>query len=334
VKTAYLIMAHTAPAQLRRLVELLRHPDVGIFVHIDAKADASAFSELTPLGVRFCRQQDRVRVHWGDYSQLEATMTLMRAALGAAERFDRLVLLSGMDLPLLPAAPLQQFFEEHATTEFVNLVPIPCAKANKTERRLTDRWFRPSLAGKIHRRLVRHGLLPATRDYRPAFADLKPFAGSQWWALTRACSEFVLAEVAARPRLVRFIKGTACADETLIQTLIGNSRFAAHVVRALTFTRWKPGASSPDVLEPDDMQQLLAHPEHLEDSVYGGGPILFARKFNEATSAQAVELVRASVHAAPVHDSAAPQVRRHDEHLPPHSDLAPGDDGGLAAAVV
>lgn len=89
---------------------------------------------------------------------------------------------------------------------------------------------------------------------------------------------------------MRYIKGTACADETLIQTLIGNSRFAAHVARALTFTRWRPGASNPDVLGPDDMRALMQQPEHLDDSVYGRGPILFARKFDAATSAQAAKL--------------------------------------------
>ncbi|WP_092948395.1 beta-1,6-N-acetylglucosaminyltransferase [Roseateles sp. YR242] len=287
-------MAHTAPVHLRRLVESLRHPDACIFIHIDAKADAAPFLSLTAPNVRFCDQRDRVRVHWGDYSQLEATYALMRTALAASEHFDRLVLLSGMDLPIRPAAELHRFFEEHATAEFINLVQIPNVAANKPETRLTDRWFRPTLPGKILRRLVRHGVLPSSRDYRPAFGDLKPFAGSQWWALTRACSEHVLAQVAARPAWVRFIKGTSCADETLIQTLVGNSRFAANAVRALTYTRWRPGASSPDMLGREDMLQLLQQPEHPASSVYGGGPIVFARKFDEATSAEALELMRAT----------------------------------------
>lgn len=291
VKTAYLIAAHTAPDHVRRLVESLRHPDAAVFLHIDAKSDQTPFQSLTDLGVRFCEGANRVKVYWGDYSQLDATFGLMRTALAAPERFDRLVLISGADLPVRSASHLAKFFASHPQTEFINLVQIPNVKANKTEDRLTDRWFRPGLAGKIQRRLVRLGLLPKTRDYRPAFGDLKPFGGSSWWALTRACSEFVLAEVAARPALVRYIQGTACADETLIQTLVGNSRFAKPVARALTFTRWRPGASNPDVLGPDDMRALMQQPEHLDDSVYGQGPILFARKFDAATSAQAAKLL-------------------------------------------
>lgn len=292
VKIAYLIQAHTAPAQLRRLVDLLSHPDAGIFVHVDAKADITRFDSLRGLRVHLCDGDDRVAVHWGDYSQLEASFSLMRAALAAPQRYDRLVLLSGMDLPLQSAPALQAFFAAHADREFINLVPIPSAKANKTEDRLTDRWFRPSLIGKIQRRLVRHGLLSAKRDYRPAFAELRPFGGSQWWALTRACCETILAEVAARPALVRYVQGTACADETLIQTLVGNSRYARQAVRALTFTRWRPGSASPDVLGPDDVDALLAHPWHADQGPYGDGPILFARKFDDTTSEASVERLR------------------------------------------
>lgn len=292
LKTAYLIQAHTAPAQLRRLVELLAHPDVGIFIHLDAKVDPAPFEALKTLGAQFCSGPDRVNVHWGDYSQLEASFSLMRAVLAAPQRFDRLVLLSGMDLPLQPSAALQDFFTAHADREFINMVQMPSAKANKPESRLTDRWFRPTLSGKIKRRLVRYGLLAAQRDYRVAFSDYKPFGGSQWWALTRDCCETILREVAARPALVRFIQETACADETLVQTIVGNSEFAANVCRALTFTRWRPGASSPDVLTADDLESLLLNPKHSDDGPYGGGPILFARKFDETTSEAAVARLR------------------------------------------
>ncbi len=291
---AYLIQAHTAPAQLRRLVDLLSHPNAGIFIHVDAKADIAPFDGLRALGVRFCTGADRVAVHWGDYSQLEASFSLMRAALAAPQRYDRLVLLSGMDLPLQSADALHSFFEANPDREFINLVPIPSVEANKSEERLTARWFPPTLTGKVQRRLLRYGLLPAQRDYRPAFADLRPFGGSQWWALTRACCETVLSEVAARPSLVKYVRGISCADETLIQTLVGNSRFASQVARALTFTRWRPGASSPDVLGPKDVDELMAHPWHPEGSAYGDGPILFARKFDESTSEASVERLRAS----------------------------------------
>ncbi len=293
MNTAYLIQAHTAPAQLRRLVELLSHPNVGIFIHVDAKVDATPFESLKTLGPHFCSGAERVKVHWGDYSQLEATFSLMRAAFAAPRRFDRFVLLSGMDLPLQSASALQSFFAAHADREFINLVPMPSAKANKPESRLTERWFRPTLLGKIQRRLVRYGLMARQRDYRPAFADLQPYGGSQWWALTRDCCETLLKEVGARPELIRFIQNTACADETLVQTIVGNSVFAGNVSRALTFTRWRSGASSPDVLGADDMEQLLRHPVHPDDGPYGGGPILFARKFDETTSAAAVARLRA-----------------------------------------
>ena len=78
----------------------------------------------------FCRS--RVRVHWGDYSVVEATLRLIREALRRPEGYDRLVLLSGADYPIRPLEDLRDHLAAHPEDEFINLVPMPDAEVDKS----------------------------------------------------------------------------------------------------------------------------------------------------------------------------------------------------------
>ena len=92
---AYLISAHTDPAQLRRLV-LALHADAEYFVHIDAKSDLSQFAAVLSLpNVHYI--EDRVDVRWGTLREVQYQMSLIRVAVTFPRHFDRIFFLSGMD---------------------------------------------------------------------------------------------------------------------------------------------------------------------------------------------------------------------------------------------
>jgi len=62
-------------------------------VHLDAKVDIRPFlAQSLPESVTFIK--DRVRVSWASYSQVEATLRMMRAALDSGHDFSHLVMLS------------------------------------------------------------------------------------------------------------------------------------------------------------------------------------------------------------------------------------------------
>ena len=79
-KHAYLIMAHSCPNQLKKLIELLDDSRNDIYVHIDASADfpVETLDTVTKEAKLIITQ--RVPVRWADYSQMKAEFVLLETA--------------------------------------------------------------------------------------------------------------------------------------------------------------------------------------------------------------------------------------------------------------
>jgi hypothetical protein len=283
VKIVYLVLAHNSPAHLRRMVQALATDSASFLVHIDRKAELDIFRDALGGAVDFTRE--RVAVHWGDFSQVEAILVLIREALADARNFDRFVLLSGTDYPVRPASYIADFFARHPETQFINMVKMPSVSASKPLSRLTD--YRPapatSMLGKLSRKVgARLGLKARQRDYKPVFGELQPFAGSTWWALTRKACEHIEEFVRTRPALVEFFRHTVCPDEMFFQTVIGNSALASDLQRDRTYTDWTGGGASPAYMTMKHIESFRTV-RAFKDGQYGGGEFLFARKFSESS---------------------------------------------------
>lgn len=277
MKIVYLILAHNSPAHLKRLVHALASPAAACLIHIDAKVDMAAFSDIANSTVSFTRE--RVSVHWGDFSQVEAIQVLIREALANPARYDRFVLLSGVDYPLHVPAYLEAFFTRHPHTQFIEMVSMPNEAASKSLSRLTD--FQPgpprTALGALLRRIRRRlGIAPRQRDYKQALAGLQPYAGATWWALTRDACDYVETFTREHPQLIEFFRNTVCPDEMFIHTILGNSRFHEDLQRDLTYADWSGKGASPDYLTIEHI-----HAFRRSRVFPGGGEILFARKFSE-----------------------------------------------------
>jgi len=292
VKIAYLIMAHNTPRHVQRLVSALSTSSAGFFIHVDRKSRLSDFS-VTGDGVHFTKK--RVAVFWGDFTQVEAILALIEAALADERRFERFVLLSGADYPLRSASEIESFFESHPKTEFINLVPMPSVAAGKPISRLSTYWLRPATPRPfraVQRLLMMARVLPRERDYRSCFGGLAPYAGSTWWALSRDACEYI-ADVANREtRLVRFHRHAHCPDESFFQTILGNSDFKSRIARNLTYTDWSAGGRSPATISDRHLPILRTQSSFPEEDVYGTGPMLFARKFTDERGDLVAELDR------------------------------------------
>ena len=298
---AYLILAHNQPAHLRALIERLSTPDSHFYIHIDSKSRLADFS--LPSGPRVHVLQKRVPVFWGDYSQVEAIVLLMRAALAQqSPAHARFVLLSGADYPVRSNAFIHRFFLAHANMEFINLTPMPSADGSKPLSRLATYQPRKT-ASRVINRLKRAaqgvGLLPRQRDFAPALGRLKPHGGSQWWALTRPAVAYVLDFMDTHPAYVDFYRNTVVPDESCFHTILGNSPFAAMAQRSLTYADWSRRRQSPEYLNLAHAKFLTANPSQPPSSDFPQGmPFLFARKFS-AESRELLRLLNASLDGKP-----------------------------------
>ena len=282
MKIAYLILAHNTPRHLRRLITRLSSIPSRIFIHLDKKSNADDFSGIKGRNIHFT--QERVPVFWGDFSLVEAILILLKTAIKDQWRPDRFVLLSGADYPLRSASYIEKFFEDNPGKEFINLVAMPNDAAGKPISRLTIYNFRPGdhwITKVIRKRLIKAGVLPPKRDYRIYLRHLAPYGGSTWWALSREASDFILTFVKEETRVVNFFKNTHIPDESLFQTILGNSDFRSRIVRNLTYADWSAGGPSPAYITEKHLDFFQVTSSFPSSDVYGVGEMLFARKFSD-----------------------------------------------------
>lgn len=281
MKIAYLIVTHDNPAHLARLTRALSSSASSIFIHVDQKSEIAEFTRAQNANVHFI--QDRVRVYWGDFSQVEATLNLLKSALSAPERFDYFVLLSGADYPLRSASYIGSFFARHAGQEFIDIAPLGSQPLKSHLSRIAIYRSRPSdpLVLRLSAKLARVLKIPLRRDYEAALGTLVPYGGSTWWALSRQACEYIQSFLILEPRVVEFFKHTRCPDEIFFQTILGNSPFKAKTLRSLTYTDWSEHCSSPANISERHLDRFRSAWPVTLDSDYGQGEALFARKFSD-----------------------------------------------------
>ena len=173
-----MIMAHDRPDHLATLVSRLDCDWIRVFIHVDAKVAIDPFRDLISKDdrVRFLLGRERVAVNWGGYSTVEATLSLLQAALNSPERFDRFCLLSGADFPIKSLNDLHRGLDSQV--EFI-----------RVDRRLDD------TEDSKHSRYVRyaHSRDGPTKDGshkgpRKVYDKICLYHGSTWWALTEDAS--------------------------------------------------------------------------------------------------------------------------------------------------
>jgi hypothetical protein len=231
MKIAFLILCHTDPRHLRRLAEVLQPHD--LFIHLDQKTPRC--NEWKKNIAEFNFVEPAVPVYWGGASMVEATIRLMDAALQADRNIQKLVLLCGRSYPIRPISDLVSLFEgddDHNYITYRNMNRSPHLRAH-----IQRKWFHEPLIPQVHRRgrIVRAaeaqtrmllGRIERTRispDQEATLFGMTPYHGSQWWALSRRCAEYVSKAYREHKRL-RF---TWAPDEHVIQTIVGNSTFAS-----------------------------------------------------------------------------------------------------------
>uniref|UniRef100_UPI001BB45DAB beta-1,6-N-acetylglucosaminyltransferase n=1 Tax=Bacillus hominis TaxID=2817478 RepID=UPI001BB45DAB len=97
-RIAYILQVHKNPKQVNQFISQLISEKYGdVFVHIDKKN----FDEIYPLiskNKNLTILNKSVDVQWGDISQVEATILLLKAVLETQRKYDFVCFRSGQDL--------------------------------------------------------------------------------------------------------------------------------------------------------------------------------------------------------------------------------------------
>lgn len=278
MRVAYLVLTHNNPRLLRRTITSLSGRDSAFFVHIDRKSDIEAFSGIAAEDVSF--SEERLPIHWGEFSIVEAELLLLRQALRASPPYSYFVLLSGGDYPLRSRGYIQSFLSANCGSEFISMVRMPAP--GKPLSRINEMRFSSDQPVKrfAARGLAKLGL--AQRDYRSSLGGLQPYAGDMWWALTQGAGVYLLDFIRRNQDIEKYFRNTCPADEMFFQTILGNSPFKPRIRRNLHYADWTAKGPHPAMITEEHVAWFAAREEVWMRDMYGSGEALFARKFSDS----------------------------------------------------
>lgn len=270
MKVCYLILAHNNFRHLDRLIKALADEGSSFYIHIDKKVEETYIPSSEKVSVI----PERVDINWGGFSMIDATLALLNYGIAHSPNADYYMLISGVDYPIRSKEFLYNLLEKGQ--EYIDLaaVPVPYKPVERYEYYYFDydrrnlKHYNPKFLAEV--------LLKKFKIKRKA--PFKIYAGTQWFALTRACVQYVLDTVNKDKRYIDFFRRTLVPDEAFFQTVVGNSPFYERTASSLTYTDWEVTVP-PAVIEERHVEFLKTHIEFNDE--YGQRFPYFARKFND-----------------------------------------------------
>lgn len=284
-KHAYLIMAHTQPELLKRLLILLDDVKNDIYLHIDRKAEDFPINEMKDT-VKKARLifTERTDVRWGSYSQINCEILLLKEAVKTEHTYYHL--LSGADLPIKTQSEIYEFFEKYEGMEFVDEDLPEISETALSRIKFAHHFYGKSgslqdLLGSLETKLQKLLRIDHTKNQKNIVFQ----KGRNWFSITHDLAKLVTEKEAW---IQKAFKNSLCGDELFLQTIARNSRYASKICNLNTHpeipdTRcidWERGNNNnPYIFRETDLKDLKN-----SDS-------LFARKFDWNVDKNIVEKI-------------------------------------------
>jgi hypothetical protein len=268
MQIAYLILAHNNYIHLQRLIDTLSVPHCRFYIHIDKKSSMPSIK-----GDNIFFVQNRVKVYHSSFSEVEATIKLLKLAAKDTDN-EYFVLLSGADYPVKSNEEINEKLKSGG--EFMQVLRWP----NEYH---PSSYFKYYYFNRVNRRsdeLKKKFFVSIEKLLRKMRVKKKIrfqiYTGSQWFALSADCVKYILDELKSGKKYERFFKRCRFPCESFFHTVIGNSVYRERTKPHLTYIDFKaPGAE----VKLDHLLKIKK------------GSFLFARKFSD-DSTEVVEAIK------------------------------------------
>lgn len=276
-KHAYLVMAHNEFDILEKQLRLLDDYKNDIYIHIDKKVknfDFKYYEKLIEKSNLFYVK--RIDVRWGDFSQIECELILLKESILKNYRYYHLI--SGVDMPLKSNNEIHEFFYINDGLEFIHF----CTEEevinvrNRVAQYHFMRWCRTRskcvnyIANKINKVLkIAQNKLNFKRKWDE---NIKLQYGANWFSITHELAKYIISK---EDWINKYFRYTSCGDELFLQTIVYNSKFRDRLykkemnndyIACMRYIDWKRG--EPYVFRKEDFQELI------------NSNRIFARKFS------------------------------------------------------
>ncbi len=282
---AYLILAHTNPFQLKRLIKRLYTKNTWFFIHLDSKipltTDFSNLCSEIPHAVYISR---RSNVRWGAFSVVQAILYSLKEITEFGTVFDYVVLMSGTDYPIKDNMLIFSYFKENCGHEFIHYRKLPIVQY--PEGRMDRVWYYYDYDNYYSefgsRGSTFYEAEMRARSIKRNFIDgMQPYHGSMWWCLSLSCIKYILKLVDNDNEIMNYFRYTKFSDEQFFQTLVMNSPFADKAPSInLWYLDWSIADSPhPKTLNTEDLNALLT------------SGCLYARKLDNECSSKLMDTI-------------------------------------------
>jgi len=287
-KFCYAIMTHQYPAETIRLIEALYEPGHTFLLHVDAKESSQEthatlveYASSRPY-IHVLQHPQRVRVNWGGFSMVNATLQMLHYSLQQNLDYDKFIHLASTNYPLASNAKIRQTIAKYPLdANLMNIVLKP-----SRPNRASWHYFVEcdDAVHRIHR-------LPLLTN---ATANVELYTSSQWFTLSREFAHYL-----AYPQpgtfvyeFLEYVQHVVVADETFFGTALLHSPYCDKLHNwnfvHLQFDQWE---NEIPVEQRDPKKCIMPDPTHCGRSpttismddvdILTLSDDLFARKFND-----------------------------------------------------
>ncbi|WML45805.1 beta-1,6-N-acetylglucosaminyltransferase [Neobacillus sp. PS3-40] len=280
LRTAYILQIHKNPSQVNKFIKQIvseEHSD--IYIHIDKKSYAEMYPKIVAHpNVKILHES--IDVKWGDITQVDATILLMKEVIATGKDYDFICFRSGQDL--LVKNGFKDFLLHNKNKIFMNAYRVDrhephAAFVNvswpKAMRSLYNNPFHPY---RVLRRCIAMlygfgwNILPNGNQLPEGFSI---YNGSNWFCIPLVVARYVIRFLDENKWYYEVFKNSLVPDEFFFQTLIMNSKFKANVVNDnlmyIKFSETLKGRNNPITLKIEHIDIIRKSNEY------------FARKFDE-----------------------------------------------------
>ncbi|MBE9212351.1 N-acetylglucosaminyltransferase [Plectonema cf. radiosum LEGE 06105] len=289
----YLIQTYKNPEQIYRLVKLIANSTSNSFILIShnfnsCSLNTSLFKELKNVAVI-----PNNGVMMGSFAILQGFFDAIDWLLNKKIKFDWLINLSGQDYPTQPLNKFENFLENTKYDAFIEYFDVLSKQSPWNKRTVNERylynykhfqqylspWQRLMLKPIKHilnncQPLIRldnsYGVAVGIKSFHHLFDNnFTCYGGSYFATFSRQCAIYLYFFVKENPSVVNYYKKTFIPEESLIQTILVNSKkfnLYNNNYRYTNFINSRHG--HPRILSSEDYSAIT------KDNIY------FARKFD------------------------------------------------------
>ena len=293
---AFLISAYKDPVQLKRLINALQGEGSHFYVHIDKKVDISTFLKVCPEfqanNQSLTYLKKRFPVYWGGFSQVKYQFAMLDAAINSNTAFDRFVIITGQDFPLIPRHKIFEEFSNNCKKEYIigyNLSNSSKKSPKPNTKQLENiqiyhfhRDFYPfsqktvNIFSGILRRLMKITPIRKKAYFKINGKKWDIYKSSSYMAITGECAKYIHKQMQNKI-IINYFKWSYVPEEFFIPTILFNSVFAqnAEIIKSDIY----PGLKKLSAITYFNYDDIIKVFDENDIDELKNSKKLFARKF-------------------------------------------------------